>query len=97
MVEIDVRFTKDKQIAVTHDKNVSRVFRVDREVSDMTAEEFLALRHKRCREYPAHLLTDYLVCDVMPLLLRIKESDVDGILINDIEYLNNKIEQEANK
>ena len=81
MVEIDVRFTKDKQIAITHDKNVNRVFGVDREVSDMTAEEFLALRHKKNREYPAHLLTDYLACGIAPLLLHIKEPEVVPALL----------------
>ncbi len=82
MVEVDVRFTKDKEIAITHDKNVSRVFGVEREVSDMTAEEFLALRHKRSREYPAHLLTDYLACKVAPLLLHIKEPEVVPALLS---------------
>ncbi len=81
MVEIDVRFTQDKQIAITHDKNVNRVFGVDGEVSDMTAEEFLALRHKSNREFPAHLLTDYITCGLAPLLLHIKEpEDVPALL-----------------
>ncbi|MBE7041358.1 MAG: hypothetical protein E7400_05270 [Ruminococcaceae bacterium] len=82
MVEIDVRFTKDKQIAITHDKNLNRIFGVDRDVSDMTAEEFLALRHKKNREYSAHMLTDYLACGIEPLLLHIKEPEVVPVLLS---------------
>ena len=88
MVEIDVRFTKDKAIAITHDKNVNRVFGVDRDVSDMTAEEFLALRHKRNREYPAHLLMDYIACGVEPLLLHIKEPEVVPSLLSCLDEHN---------
>lgn len=85
MVEIDVRFTKDKQLAVCHDKNASRVFGVDKNISDMTAEEFLSLRHKKHREFPAHLLTDYIACEMEPLLLHIKEPEVVPALLQCLE------------
>jgi len=74
MIEADTRFTKDGAVAVSHDLNVSRVFGEDREVCDMTAEEFRALRHADAPGYCSHLLEDYLKSDVAPILLHIKES-----------------------
>lgn len=82
LVEVDVRFTKDKQIAISHDKNVNRVFGVDQTVSDMTAEEFLSLRHKRDRAFSSHLLTDYIDCGICNLLLHIKEPEVVPALLS---------------
>ncbi len=88
LIEVDVRFTKDEQIAISHDKNLSRVFGVDKTVSNMTAEEFLSLRHKKNREFPAHLLTDYMGCGIEPLLLHIKEPEVVPALLQCLEEHN---------
>ena len=74
MIEVDTRFTKDGAVAVSHDLNVSRVFGDDRNVCDMTAAEFLALRHADAPAYCSHLLKDYLRSGVAPILLHIKES-----------------------
>ena len=56
LVEVDVRYTKDKKIACSHDANVKRVFGVDRLVSDMTAEEFLSLRQAKDSSFPLRIL-----------------------------------------
>lgn len=74
MVEVDTRFTKDGQVAISHDLNVQRVFGVNREVCDMTAGEFRALRHADAPAHCSHLLEDYLKSGVSPILLHIKES-----------------------
>ena len=42
IVEIDVRFTADKRIAVSHDKNLSRVFGEDLECHANTRLRFLS-------------------------------------------------------
>ncbi len=81
LVEIDVRYTKDGKIAVTHDSDLGRVFGSAKRVGDMTAEEFLALRHKDNRAYPAHLFDDYLACGVGPILIHIKEDSIIEDLI----------------
>jgi glycerophosphoryl diester phosphodiesterase len=76
MAEVDVRYTKDKVIVASHDANVMRVFGVDRLVSDMTAEEFLALRHSVDNSFCSHLFEYYLKADVCPLLIHVKENEV---------------------
>ena len=47
LVEIDVRFTKDKKLAVSHDENAARVFGVDKNIGEMSGDEFAALRQKQ--------------------------------------------------
>lgn len=44
-VEVDVRFTRDGVPVISHDANAKRVFGLDAQVSDLSQEEFLALRH----------------------------------------------------
>lgn len=73
LVEIDTRFTMDGAIAVCHDCNAERVFGVKKEIDEMTAEEYHALRHKNAPDYNAHLLTDYLEAGISPLLIHVKE------------------------
>ena len=55
-MEIDVRFTKDKKLAVSHDENAARVFGVDKNIGEMSGDEFAALRHKNARTYTSHFL-----------------------------------------
>lgn len=76
MVEVDVRYTKDKKIACSHDANVRRVFGVDKRVCDMTAEEYLSLRQAKDPSFGSHLLEHYLACGVKPLLIHVKEVEV---------------------
>ena len=85
LVEIDVRLTADKQIAVTHDQNLMRIFGVDRNIGDITAQEFLSLRHAKDPAFPAHLLEHYLQADIAPLLLHIKEYAVIDELLRIID------------
>lgn len=75
MVEIDVRMTRDGQVAITHDRNLLRVFGEDVNIGDITASRFLAMRHQADCAFGAHLFEDYLRCRVFPLLIHIKEKE----------------------
>lgn len=89
LIELDVRFTRDKKIVVSHDCNANRIFGIDKEIANMSAKEFLSLRHKENPAFSSHLFEDYLVCGVEPLLIHIKEDEViDEILkyINEYDY-----------
>ena len=81
MVELDVRYSKDKKIVISHDKNLSRVFGVDVDTDMLTEEEFLSLRHKNAPAYPSHLFLHYVLSGVEPLLIHIKEDEVIDDLI----------------
>ncbi|MBQ2714956.1 MAG: glycerophosphodiester phosphodiesterase family protein [Clostridia bacterium] len=76
MAEMDVRYTKDKKLACMHDPNAYRVFGVDKLISDMTEEEFRALRHKNNPDFCSHTFEDYLKCGVYPLLIHVKDCEV---------------------
>lgn len=88
LIEIDVRFTKDNNLAVCHDENALRVFGVDREIDEMTVEEYLSLHHKDNPEYSAHILSDYLEAGIKPLLIHVKEDEVIFALIKELEKYN---------
>lgn len=76
LVEMDVRLTADGAVAVCHDDSAERVFGVDKLISQMTAAEFAALRHKDAPGFGAHMFRDYLTASVKPLLIHIKEPEV---------------------
>jgi len=76
MIEIDVRSTSDKKLAVFHDDAAGRILGVDKEICDMTATEFLSLRHKENPEFCPHVFEDYLKCSIAPLLIHIKQDEV---------------------
>lgn len=84
-VEIDLRFTSDGRLAVTHDEALGRVFDTDKSVSDVKGEEFIALRHRAAPEYHGHLFEDYLEAGIAPLLIHIKDSAVIPTLVRVIE------------
>ena len=73
MVEVDVRFTKDKDLAIHHDDRASHLFGDDRNIPEMTTTEFLALRHKKNPEFCSHLLDHYMQAGAFPLLIHIKD------------------------
>ena len=73
MVEVDVRFTKDGDLAIHHDDRASYLFGDDRNIPEMTTTEFLALRHKRNPEFCSHLLDHYMAAGAFPLLIHIKD------------------------
>lgn len=85
LVEVDVRFTKDEEIAISHDKNLKRIFGVDVELDALTANEFLTMRHCINREFPSHLFKDYLSAGIEPLLIHIKEERVINKLLEYID------------
>lgn len=73
MVEVDVRFTKDGDLAIHHDDRADYLFGDDRNIPEMTTTEFLALRHKRDPEFCSHLLDHYMAAGAFPLLIHIKD------------------------
>lgn len=73
MVEVDVRFTKDGDLAIHHDDRASHLFGDDRNIPEMTTTEFLALRHKKHPEFSSHLLDHYMAAGAFPLLIHIKD------------------------
>lgn len=90
MAEMDVRYTKDKKLACMHDPSALRVFGVDKLISDMTEEEFRALRHKDHPDFCSHTFEDYLKCGVYPLLIHVKDCEVlDDLLsiLDKYDYL----------
>ena len=73
MVEVDVRFTKDGDLAIHHDDRASHLFGDDRLIPEMTTVEFLALRHKKNPAFSSHLLDHYMTARAFPLLIHIKD------------------------
>ncbi len=81
LVEMDVRYTRDKGLACMHDPSALRVFGVDKLIEDMSEAEFRALRHKENRAYSSHMAEDYIACGVYPLLIHVKDwSVLDDLL-----------------
>ena len=85
LVEIDIRFTKDKKLAVSHDENAARVFGVDKNIGEMSGDEFAALRHKNARDFTSHFFEDYMESGAEPLLIHVKEDEVLDALLESIE------------
>ncbi len=81
MVEIDLRFTKDKKIAVSHDENLQRLFSRDINLSELTLDEYKSLKRSDC-DYCGHSFEDYISAGIAPLLLHIKEGgeNIPGII-----------------
>ncbi len=72
-VEMDTRFTKDNVIVLSHDPTPKRIFGVDRRISDMSSDEFLALRFPSCPQYPSYALEHMLKSGVDRILFHVKE------------------------
>ncbi|MBQ4048681.1 MAG: hypothetical protein IJC93_09965 [Clostridia bacterium] len=73
LIEIDTRFTADDVIVVSHDRTAERVFGDPRAIAELTAVEFLALRHRADPAFASHTLADFLCADVGPILIHVKE------------------------
>ena len=73
MVEVDVRFTKDGDLAIHHDDRADYLFGDSRMIPEMTTKEFLSLRHKNHPEFCSHLLDHYMQAEALPLLIHIKD------------------------
>jgi len=80
VIEIDVRLTSDGVLAVCHDPNGLRVYGADKEIAQMTAEEFRSLRHVKDPAFCSHLFEDILKAGVEPLLIHIKSSDPEVVI-----------------
>lgn len=72
MVEIDLRFTKDNKIAVSHDSDTERLFSKNIPVSELTLDEYKNLKRSDC-DYCGHSFEDYIEAGIAPMLLHIKE------------------------
>jgi len=88
LVEVDVRFTMDRGLAICHDDNALRVFGVDKRIDKMTDNEFSKLVHTENNEFTSHFVSDYLKANVKPILFHIKESAVLDSLIDELEKYN---------
>jgi glycerophosphoryl diester phosphodiesterase len=73
-VELDIRFTKDEVPVIAHDEDCLRLFGIATKVSEMRAEQFLALRYPRedTDSRPCSL-EEVLASGVAPVLFHIKE------------------------
>jgi len=71
LVELDIQLSADKQLLVSHDRNLLRLFGADLNCPEISAAEFLSLRCKNRPEYPSHLLEHFIVSDIKPLLVHI--------------------------
>lgn len=85
MVEVDVRYTKDKKIVISHDENAQRIFGVDKKICEMNEEEFLSLSHQENPEFSSHCFEDYLQKEIFPLLIHVKEDELLDDLLATIE------------
>jgi glycerophosphoryl diester phosphodiesterase len=74
IVEMDVQYTCDEVPVICHDLNTRRIFGIERDISDMTINQFLILRHEKDRAYPSHTLDDVLSTGIAPILLHCKFS-----------------------
>ena len=73
LVEVDIRFTKDNIPVVIHDATPLSLCGIDTPVSEMTAEQFLALRRIDDCAFCSHTFKDYLECGIRKILFHIKE------------------------
>jgi len=84
-VEIDVRLSKDRIPVVIHDRNLMRLFAIDRNVPELTARELTALQYGHP---PSPLETVERVfdrCHSVPLLLHVKENEAVFPILDVIE------------
>lgn len=81
-VEMDIRFTRDHVPVISHDKDGTKLFGNEKNVCDLTLEEFLKLRFLDMPKYRPHTLEEVLSGDIAPILFHIKEGgeQLDTIL-----------------
>ena len=77
-IELDVRFTKDGAIVVSHDNDLSRTCEVSKKVSELTLEELRRIRFKGSSEgIPTLSEVLALVGGRVPLMIEIKGKTAD--------------------
>lgn len=73
LVELDVRYTSDPTVPVIcHDANAKRVFGVDKDILDMSLDQFLSLRHLSDPAIGTYTLEVLLAEGIGPFLLHLK-------------------------
>lgn len=72
-VELDIRFTKDNVPVIAHDADGLRLFGHEGNISEMTAEQFTAMRYKGDGDFRPCTLEEVLESGVAPILFHIKE------------------------
>ena len=71
--EFDVRYTKDSNVPVIcHDENAKRLFGIDKRISDMTLDEFLALKRINDSTISPFSLDDLFSAGIRNVLLHLK-------------------------
>ncbi len=87
-IELDVRLTKDGQVAVFHDANIKRMCNVDKRLSDMTLQE-LKMAYLCGTQYTIPTLTEVLrlVDGKVPLLIEIKAGEREDKLCRAVSEL----------
>ena len=93
-IEMDVRFTADNVPVIVHDADAMKLFGEDKNISEISATEFLSFRHVGHRQYCSHTLDDMFDTLKAPILLHCK---VSGQYIDEILrcICNNKYEDRA--
>ena len=73
LAEFDVRYTEDSRVPVIcHDANAKRLFGIDKDISDMTLDEFLSMRRTGNRTISAYTLDDLFTSGIKKVLLHLK-------------------------
>lgn len=73
-IELDIQFTKDKQVIVFHDSNLKRLTGYDKDVNDVTYQSLQPLRLENTLEtIPTLKEVLDLVNDQVPLVIEIKD------------------------
>ena len=85
MVEFDLRFTKDKEIVVFHDRSLKRLCGVKKKLKYLTLKEVKKLRVKGVETIPTFSeLLDYLGRKVL-LDIEIKEKGMEEMVVNELK------------
>ncbi len=73
MIEMDIRFVDGGVPVISHDRDASALFGVNRQLAGMTAEQFLNLTFVADSSYHPHTLEEVLASGAAPILFHIKE------------------------
>ncbi len=78
-IETDVRVTKDKKLVVCHDKNLKRIYGLDKDISSLTFEEIRRLESDGHGSVPT--LKEVMELELgKPLILDIKDPGSAGLI-----------------
>ena len=72
-VELDIRFTNDGLPVVNHDRGCRKLFGVDKNVDDISSEEFLSLKRLDNESCSANSLEQFYQSGIEKVLMHIKE------------------------